>query len=114
MAAPPEPSVTKSTTDKISRCAVYLSPKVSKGNALIYVCEQLLNRTPDHAIAVGDGINDLSMLDKNISKCGITFAVSTAQREILSVVDFVTEGSGGAAICEVVDLMLKSQLARMH
>lgn len=60
--------------------------RANKGNALEYLCG-LLHLDLEQAVAVGDNLNDLSMLEK----AGTKIAVENAREEVKAVCDFVTK-----------------------
>ncbi|MEL7561886.1 Cof-type HAD-IIB family hydrolase [Dehalogenimonas sp. 4OHTPN] len=62
-----------------------VNPKVSKGAALVKLAAYL-NLDLDQVMTIGDGINDLSLLDK----AGLAVAMGNASDELKACADFVT------------------------
>ncbi len=59
---------------------------VSKGNALRTICKKL-NFSMDQVMAVGDSLNDMSM----IQKAGVGIAMGNAQEIVKNAADWITE-----------------------
>ncbi len=83
----------------------YLPQGVSKGNAVLTLCE-LLGVDIQNAYAAGDERNDISMIEA----AGVGIAMKNAVDEAKAVADYVTENDNNHdAIAEVIDkLILKS------
>lgn len=68
---------------------IEVNPKnVSKAHALMTVCEEL-GMTMDQVMAVGDSLNDYTM----IKQAGIGVAMGNAQSEIKEIADYVTKSN---------------------
>lgn len=74
-----------------------LHPEVSKGNALEVLCDYL-GITLEETIAIGDGLNDLSL----IKTAGLGVAMGNAYPEVKAVADVVTDSVDEGGISKVV------------
>lgn len=72
-------------------------PGVNKASGLKSVCE-LLGLTMDQVIAVGDSLNDVSM----IQECGLGVAMGNAQEAVKKLADAVTLKNDEHGVAEVV------------
>ena len=61
-----------------------------------------LGISPPETIGIGDAENDVSFLQN----CGLAVAVANALPAVKSRVDFVTAGSRGAGVCELIGRLL--------
>jgi HAD superfamily hydrolase (TIGR01484 family) len=61
-----------------------------------------LNLTPEQVVGVGDAENDTAFL----TACGYAVAVANALPEVKAQMDFVTTGSRGAGVIELIDRLL--------
>ena len=88
-----------------SSFAIHLrSPEVNKGNALRKVAN--IRKIPLAQIAaVGDGLNDIEMLQA----AGLSFAVANANEMVKQICTYVTAGSHGRGVAEVVERILTSR-----
>ena len=64
-----------------------------------------LNLSPETVVGVGDAENDISFL----KFCGYAVAVANALPEVKAQMDFVTEGSRGAGVTELIDRLLQTE-----
>ncbi len=73
----------------------------TKGSAMLRLCA-LLGLAPEHAMALGDGTNDLDMIEK----AGLGVAMANADPDVLAAADCVTgsnnEGGFAAALARFV------------
>jgi hydroxymethylpyrimidine pyrophosphatase-like HAD family hydrolase len=79
---------------------------VSKASGLRGALAQL-GLSPLNCIGVGDAENDLAFLDI----CGLSVAVANALPAVKERVAFVTPGTRGAGVAELIDLLLATDLA---
>ncbi len=75
-----------------------LHPGASKGNALVKLAEHLGIHL-DQVVAVGDGLNDISL----IKKAGVGIAMGNAFSEVKQVADGITASVGGGGVARVVE-----------
>lgn len=73
-----------------------------------------MNRPRSHSIAVGDGANDLTLLNRAVSGCGLTVAVANAIRPAREVADITTGGAACDGVIELIDSVLSGDLRRAH
>jgi len=66
-----------------------------------------LNLAPEAVVGVGDAENDTSFLQF----CGYSVAVANALPAVKAQMDFVTEGSRGAGVVELIDRLLQTELS---
>jgi HAD superfamily hydrolase (TIGR01484 family) len=86
--------------------AVMILPAgVNKGSGLLVALEEL-KLSPHNVVSVGDAENDHAFM--GISECSV--AVSNALDALKDRVDFVTQGSRGAGVEELIDRMLSDDL----
>lgn len=69
-----------------------------------------LKLKPADAVTIGDSRNDIAMLDRRHSGCGMGIAVANALPEAKAVADLVTQGGPGAGVREVVEAMVRHDL----
>lgn len=74
-----------------------VNSKVNKGEALKAVAEAM-GLTREEVMAVGDGMNDLTMLQW----AGTSFAVGHAPEELRQAATYVTESGSGHAVAEAL------------
>jgi hydroxymethylpyrimidine pyrophosphatase-like HAD family hydrolase len=79
---------------------------VSKASGLRGALAQL-GLSPLNCIGVGDAENDLAFLDI----CGLSVAVANALPAVKERAAFVTPGTRGAGVAELIDLLLATDLA---
>jgi hydroxymethylpyrimidine pyrophosphatase-like HAD family hydrolase len=90
-----------------NRGAVMVLPVgVSKASGLRGALAQL-GLSPLNCIGVGDAENDLAFLDI----CGLSVAVANALPTVKERAAFVTPGTRGAGVAELIDLLLATDLA---
>ncbi len=81
----------------------FISKEASKGNALRYLCEEVLNIDPKQTISFGDNFNDLTL----IKEAGLGVAVANAVPELKEIADYVTtRNNNEGAIEEVLNKFL--------
>jgi hydroxymethylpyrimidine pyrophosphatase-like HAD family hydrolase len=68
-----------------------------------------LGHTPEQTVGVGDAENDHAML----TLCGFSVAVANALPLLKSEVDYVTRGDHGTGVTELIDELIRSDLAQM-
>jgi hydroxymethylpyrimidine pyrophosphatase-like HAD family hydrolase/energy-coupling factor transporter ATP-binding protein EcfA2 len=86
--------------------AVMILPSgVNKGSGLLVALEEL-KLSPHNIVSVGDAENDHAFM--GISECSV--AVANALDALKDRVDFVTEGSRGTGVEELIDRMLSDDL----
>jgi hydroxymethylpyrimidine pyrophosphatase-like HAD family hydrolase len=66
-----------------------------------------LGLSPLDCIGVGDAENDLAFLDI----CGLPVAVANAQKSVKEYAAFVTTGTGGTGVTELIDRLLATDFA---
>ena len=69
-----------------------------------------LGLSPLNCIGVGDAENDLAFLDV----CGLPVAVANAQTSVKEHAAFVTTGTRGAGVAELIDRLLATDLAEVN
>ena len=74
---------------------------VSKGNALLHLCDQL-GIAPEETISFGDNMNDISML----KAAGIGHAVDNARAEVQAAADLVIPGFRKDGVLHVLENVL--------
>lgn len=82
-----------------------LPPGVNKATGL-RVALASLGISPHNAVAVGDGENDHALF----SECEVAVAVQNAVPALKDEADWVTEGSEGAGVTELIERLLASDL----
>lgn len=75
---------------------------VSKAHGLEKVCK-LLNLTLDNVMAVGDSLNDYTM----INQAGIGVAMGNAQQEIKNIADYITETNEHDGVAQAIRQFIK-------
>ncbi|MDP2919007.1 MAG: Cof-type HAD-IIB family hydrolase [Dehalococcoidia bacterium] len=75
-----------------------LSPKVSKGKALEELCARL-NVSLDEVVAIGDGVNDVSLL----KRVGLAVAMGNCVDELKSVAHTVTHDVDHSGVAEAIN-----------
>ncbi len=82
-----------------------VSKEATKGEATKY----LLNRygvPKERAVAIGDGNNDLDMMDA----VGLKVAVSNGEAKLKEKADYITKNTEGDGVAELIDLILEGKL----
>jgi hydroxymethylpyrimidine pyrophosphatase-like HAD family hydrolase len=79
---------------------------VTKASGLRYALVQL-GLAPLNCIGIGDAENDLAFLDV----CGLPVAVANAQESVKERAAFVTTGTRGAGVTELIDQLLATDFA---
>jgi len=82
-----------------------VSKEATKGEATKY----LLNRygvPKERAVAIGDGNNDLDMMDA----VGLKVAVSNGESKLKEKADYITKNIEGDGVAELIDLILEGKL----
>lgn len=93
----------------LNKGAVMILPTgVNKASGLRAALTQL-GLSPDHVVAVGDAENDDAMLHL----CGFSVAVANALPTIQESVDWVTQGSRGTGVVELINCLITSDLQEM-
>jgi len=82
---------------------------VTKASGLRHALAQL-GLSPLNCVGVGDAENDLALLDA----CGLPVAVANALPMVKQSAAFVTMGSRGAGVAEIIDELLATDLAEFH
>ena len=95
----PQLNVVQSTPTLIE----LLSPDVSKGRALRLLSEQL-GRAQAEVIAIGDGDNDISMVEW----AGLGVAVQNASEALKASSNYITQGSTFLGVEEAIDKFILS------
>lgn len=75
-----------------------LHPAVSKGNALLKLAERL-GILPEEVVAVGDGCNDMEM----VQRAGLGVAMANADPALKEVADFITSSNDEDGVAEVIE-----------
>jgi len=88
---------------------VYVDKGIDKASGLRIALAEL-GLTPDQAVAVGDGPNDVAMLDRRHSGVGLGIAIGDGSAEAKAVADLVTIGGPGAGVREVVEALIRHDL----
>ena len=90
--------------------AVMILPSgVNKATGLTAVLSQM-NVAAQEIVGIGDAENDHALL----AMCGIGVAVSNALPTLKKHADIVTKGARGAGVSEIIDRMLRGDLASMR
>ena len=85
--------------------AIHVKPVESdKGKGLIKALE-LINVDPSRVVGIGDGVNDLELLEVT----GISATVSNADKPLMDKVDIVLSKPSGKGFAELVKLILKAK-----
>ncbi len=72
-------------------------PNVDKGSAIISILEKL-DVHIDEVIAVGDGFNDITMIET----AGLGVAMGNAQDKVKEVADYITKSNDEDGVCDVI------------
>jgi HAD superfamily hydrolase (TIGR01484 family) len=86
--------------------AIVLPAGVTKASGLLGALSQL-GLSPLNCIGIGDAENDLAFLDV----CGLRVAVANALPVVRQRAAFVTSGTRGAGVAELIDQLLATDLA---
>ncbi len=85
--------------------AIHVKPVESdKGRGLLKALE-IVNIEPNQTIGIGDGINDLELLEVT----GISATVANADKPLLEKVDIVLSKPSGKGFAELANLILKAK-----
>lgn len=87
--------------DKVMQAIHITNPDVSKGNAMSNLCQHLkidLRET----VAIGDKINDISMIEK----AGLGVAMENATENVKQAADFVTTSNDNDGVAKVLNKFL--------
>lgn len=77
----------------------------TKGSAVKYLLSKY-NIPPDRAIAIGDGNNDIDMIEV----AGFGVAVKNSAHKLQEVADYITTDDNGDGVAEVIDLVLNDKI----
>lgn len=77
---------------------------VSKAHALIKVCNKL-DITMDEVMAMGDSLNDFTMIDQ----AGVGVAMGNAQPEIKEIADFTTDSNNNDGVAKAIEKVVLSK-----
>lgn len=77
--------------------------KATKGEAVKYVLNKY-NIAKENAVAIGDGNNDITMLNA----VGTKVAVGNSAKKLLSIADYVASDDGDA-VSEIIEMILKGE-----
>jgi hydroxymethylpyrimidine pyrophosphatase-like HAD family hydrolase len=92
-----------------NKCAVMVLPAgINKASGLLTALRELAV-SPINAVAIGDGENDLALL----KACGCAVAVANAVPALRDAADWVTPSPRGAGAAELIDGLLRDDLASM-
>ncbi|MBW4447750.1 MAG: HAD-IIB family hydrolase [Spirirestis rafaelensis WJT71-NPBG6] len=90
--------------------AVMVLPSgINKASGLSAALDEM-NLSPHNVVGVGDAENDHAMLNL----CEFSVAVANALPIVKERVDFVTDGSRGAGVSELIDKMIASDLSELN
>ena len=78
-------------------------PESGKGNALKYLAE-LLGIEQCQTVAIGDGPNDVSMLEW----AGLSIVLGTAPPEVIAVADWVVENNSEDSLARAIEKLLQT------
>jgi len=88
---------------------VYIDSDIDKASGMRVALAEI-GLTPDQAVTIGDGPNDVAMLDRRHSGCGLGIAMANGVAEARAVADLVTKGGPGAGVREVVEALISHDL----
>ena len=77
--------------------------KATKGKAIEFLLDKY-NIKSENAVAIGDGNNDITMLEA----VGLKVAVNNSAKKLLSIADYVTT-SDGDGVSELIDMLLRGE-----
>ena len=86
-----------------------LPPGVNKASGLAVALKEL-SLSPRHVVAIGDAENDHAFL----AACGCGVAVANALPMLKDEADWVTDGARGDGVIELVERMLRTDLADLE
>lgn len=75
---------------------------VNKGSAVKSICKNILKINPSNTIAIGDSMNDISML----KVVGIPIAMGNAMPEVKKVAKYITKSYEELGVCEVISKII--------
>lgn len=76
----------------------------TKGRACRYLLDKY-NIKPENALAIGDGNNDIDMLEA----VGGKVAVNNAAKRLLKTADYITKDTNGDGVSEIIELILSGK-----
>lgn len=76
----------------------------TKGRAVEYLLEKY-NIKPSNALAIGDGNNDIDMLEA----VGGKVAVNNGAKRLLKTADYITKDTNGDGVSEIIELILSGK-----
>jgi Cof subfamily protein (haloacid dehalogenase superfamily) len=79
----------------------FASPDVTKAAGMTFVAERL-GFSRDHTVGVGDGENDIELLEW----AGYAVAVANADQRVLAIADFVCPAVGEEGVAQVIEAFL--------
>jgi hydroxymethylpyrimidine pyrophosphatase-like HAD family hydrolase len=88
---------------------VFVNSWVDKATGMHAALRELGLR-PNQAVTIGDGQNDVAMLDGRNSGCGVGVAVHNAVPAAKQVAVVVTAGDAGAGVREIMEAMIRGEL----
>ncbi len=77
----------------------------SKGNALIKLADSL-NISIEESIAIGDNLNDISM----INAAGLSVAVENAHEKVIACADYITKSNVNEGVAEILHKVINDLL----
>ncbi len=86
---------------KVMQAIHITNPNVSKGNAMSNLCEHLKINLKE-TVAIGDKINDISMLEK----AGLSVAMENATENVKQAADFITTSNDNDGVAKVLKKFL--------
>jgi HAD superfamily hydrolase (TIGR01484 family) len=93
-----------------NKSAVMVLPTgVNKSTGMVYALRKL-GLSPHEAVGIGDAENDHSFLDR----CECAVAVANAAPSVRKLAAFVTKGTSGQGVAELIDELIADDLFRTH
>ncbi len=74
---------------------------ISKGLGVREFC-RIMNIAPEHCVAIGDDINDLTMFEA----CGFKVAMANALPEVLAVADYITLSNAEDGVADFIEKVI--------
>lgn len=90
---------------------VYVDSGIDKASGMRAALAELGLR-PDQAVTMGDGHNDVAMLDRRRNGGALGIAMGNGVDRAKAVADLVTTGGPGTGVREVVDALVRHDLQR--
>ena len=90
---------------------VYVDRGVDKASGMRAALAEL-GLVPGDAVTMGDGDNDVAMLDRRHSGAGLGIAMDNGTAAAKTAADLVTSGGPGAGVRRVIDAMIGHDLQR--